>query len=95
MTVVQILAMLVSALLSLLEFAMLIRAVLSWVPGAGESMFGSFIAMVTEPILAPFRALCDRFGLFRNSPIDFSFLIAFIVLSVLQGGVSSLTRMIF
>ena len=95
MVVVYMIARLVSALLSLLELAMLLRAVLSWLPGLGDSAFGNFIATVTEPVIAPIRALADRFGWFRNSPIDFSFMIAYFMLFILQSIVSAFTNMFF
>ena len=95
MVVVYMIARIVSALLSLLEIAMFIRAVLSWFPGADSSAFGNFIAMVTEPVIAPIRALADRFGWFRNSPIDFSFMIALLVLMLVQNVMASFTAMFF
>lgn len=94
-SIVYMIARLVMALLSVLEIAMLIRAILSWFPNAADSAFGDLIATVTEPVIAPIRALADRFGWFRNSPIDFSFMIAYLLIFVLQGLVSSFTTMLF
>ena len=84
MVVVRMIASLVSALLVLLEFAMFLRAILSWIPTLGNSAVGDFVCTVTEPLIAPIRALADRFGWFRNSPIDFSFMIAYLLLFLLQ-----------
>ena len=95
MGVVRIVAGLVSALLSVMQVAMLIRAVLSWFPQAADSAFGDLIATVTEPVVAPIRALADRFGWFRNSPIDYSFMIAYLLLFVLQGMISGFTTLLF
>lgn len=95
MGIVYMIARLVSALLSVLEIAMLIRAILSWFPNVADSAFGDLIFTVTEPIVAPIRALADRFGWFRNSPIDFSFMIAYFLLFVLQGVIGSFTAMFF
>lgn len=95
MGVVRIVAGLVSALLSVMQVAMLIRAILSWFPQAADSAFGDLIATVTEPVVAPIRALADRFGWFRNSPIDFSFMIAYLLLFVLQGMISGFTTLLF
>ena len=95
MAVIYMIAKLVSALLSLLQFAMLIRAVLSWIPAWSGSAFADLIYTVTEPLVAPIRALADRFGWFRNSPIDFSFMIAYLVLIILQNVVASFTAMFF
>lgn len=95
MGVVRIVAGIASALLSVLQVAMLIRAVLSWFPQAADSAFGDLIATVTEPLVAPIRALADRFGWFRNSPIDFSFMIAYLLIFVLQGMISGFTNLLF
>ena len=95
MGVVRIVAGLASALLSVMQVAMLIRAVLSWFPQAAGSAFGDLIATVTEPLVAPIRALADRFGWFRNSPIDFSFMIAYLLIFVLQGMISGFTTLLF
>ncbi len=85
----------VSALLGLLQVAMLVRAILSWFPGAANSPFGDFIATLTEPIIGPVRAMCDRFGWFRNTPIDFSFIIAYLILILVQSFLSSCTSLFF
>ena len=95
MGVVRIVAGLASALLSVMQVAMLIRAILSWFPQAADSAFGDLIATGTEPVVAPIRDLADRFGWFRNSPIDFSFMIAYLLLFVLQGMISGFTTLLF
>lgn len=83
--VTYMIASVVSAFLSIMQIAMLIRAILSWFPRAADSAFGNLVYAVTEIVVAPIRALCERFGWFRNSPIDFSFLIAYLLLLVVQG----------
>jgi uncharacterized protein YggT (Ycf19 family) len=39
---------------------------------------------VTEPVIMPVRAVINRLGLFEGLPIDMSFLITFMLLSVLE-----------
>ena len=72
-------------LLSALELCMLIRAVLSWFPLREDNPINRFVCMVTEPLIAPIRALFDRTGLFRNFPLDMSFFAAFLLLSAVNG----------
>jgi len=48
-----------------------------------DSPVENFLYTVTEPVIAPVRALCDRFGWFEGLPVDMSFFITFILLSVL------------
>ncbi len=70
--------------LSILQFLMMIRAIMSWLPFDEESNVVSFIMMVTEPVIMPVRMLLDRFEWVHELPIDISFLVAFILLSILQ-----------
>ena len=74
----------VRALLFILEICFLIRAVLSWFPISEENPILLFVTMVTEPIVAPVRALIDRMGWFQNLPIDLSFIIAYFLLMVVE-----------
>ena len=93
--VLYILATTVSAALLLLELAMFLRAILSWIPGLDGTAFSDFLYTVTEPLVAPIRALCDRFGWFRNSPLDFSFMIAYLLLMLVQTLISGFTDRLF
>ncbi|MBE6690536.1 MAG: YggT family protein [Ruminococcaceae bacterium] len=74
----------VNALLSVIEICMLVRAVLSFLPIKDDNPFLLFTVMVTEPIIAPIRALFEHFGWFRNLPIDISFLVGCVLLSVVS-----------
>ena len=71
------------ALLNILQLAMLVRAVLSWFPISEDNPFLALVNMITEPVVAPIRALFDRFGWFRNLPIDISFLVGWLLLSAI------------
>ena len=71
----------VLALLSAIEICMLVRAVLSWFPIRDDNPILRFVVMVTEPLIAPIRALFDRMGWFRNFPLDMSFFVTFLLLS--------------
>ena len=71
--------------LSAIELCMLVRAVLSWFPIRDDNPFLRFVCMVTEPLIAPIRALFDRTGLFRNFPLDMSFFVTFLLISALSG----------
>ena len=75
----------VMLLLSTVELCMLIRALLSWFPIRDDNKILRFVHMVTEPLIAPIRALFDRMGWFRNFPLDMSFLVAFLLLSFVNG----------
>lgn len=56
------------------------RVLLSWIPHNPRNPLIGFIYEITEPILAPFRRLMPRGGV----PIDFSPMIALLVLVLLE-----------
>lgn len=86
---------LVTLLLGALELAMLLRAIASWIPSLDGKKWMDVVYMLTEPVVAPVRALFDRFSLFRNSPIDFSFVIGFLLLGMVQTALSHFTSLLF
>ena len=66
-----------------LQMAMFARAILSWFPGVGGRL-EEFLYTITEPFIEPVRALLDRVEALRSLPIDISFLVTFILLSMIQ-----------
>ena len=74
----------VSYLITAIQFLMFARAILSWLPIDEDNPIVSFLYGVTEPVIMPVRAVLDRLGLFEGMPIDMSFFITFILLSVLE-----------
>ena len=83
----QLFAVIVSrtvlALLSLVEMAMFIRAILSFF-SPEEGVVAHFLALITEPFIAPIRFVLMRFRFVQESPIDLSFFAAFLLISLLQ-----------
>ena len=84
MYVLYMVARLGSLLLWVLEIAMIVRAVASWIPSLDDMKWMDVVYMLTDPLVVPVRAFFERFSLFRNSPIDFSFVIAFLLLGMVQ-----------
>jgi len=81
---IYVITQFVTIFISILQFLMMIRAIMSWLPVDEDSHFFNFIMMVTEPVIVPVRMILDRFDSIRDLPIDLSFFIAFVLLSVLQ-----------
>ncbi len=71
-------------LLSFLEFAMFARAIMSWFPQGRDSRINELLYWVTEPIILPFRKLTEPLQRGSMIPIDFAFLLAFIMLGILR-----------
>ena len=74
----------VSLLLSIVLFLMLIRAIFSWFPSDEDSAFAQLLFVTTEPFILPVRAILERFEFFRSMPIDMSFFITAMLLSILR-----------
>ena len=81
---VYIVTTLVSVFLSILQLLMLVRAVISWFPVDEESPAANFVYVMTEPIILPVRMVVERSETVRSMPIDISFFIALLLLSVVQ-----------
>lgn len=80
--VVKLIIGIAQAILVTLQVAMLVRAILSWFPLGEDNPIVLFVTMLTDPIVAPIRALFERMNWFQNIPIDISFLVAYLLLSM-------------
>ena len=69
-------------ILSVLYFLLIIRAIMSWIPG-DMGKLGDFVYGVTEPVLSPVRELFDKVGGRSFMPIDLSFLAVMLVITLL------------
>jgi YggT family protein len=66
-------------LLQIFWLAILVRVILSWFPVDPSNPIIRIVWEITEPILAPFRRVLPRIGMFDLSPLA-----AFLVISFLQ-----------
>jgi uncharacterized protein YggT (Ycf19 family) len=71
---------------------MLIYCLSGWFIRDPANRFMRALALITEPPLRPIRNLLMRMEFFRNSPVDFSPLILFLILRFLVGFLSNLPR---
>ena len=74
----------VFALVSFLELAMLVRAIMSWIPSLEETKLYDFVYALTEPFIYPVRQLLEKLNWFQGMPIDMSFLFTVILLSIIS-----------
>ena len=70
----------VTLLLMFIQLAMLVRAILSWFPI--DNRFVDFVYAVTEPFILPIRRLFERMGWFQGLPIDISFMVSYLLITV-------------
>lgn len=66
-------------LLQLLTFALIGRAILSWVDPRGGWAISRILADLTEPIMAPLRRVIPPIGM-----LDISFIVAIVLIQVLE-----------
>ena len=71
-------------LIGAIQTLMFIRAILSWLPMPEENSVTEFIYQVTEVVIYPVRCILERFEIFTALPLDLSFFVTFILLSILQ-----------
>ena len=83
----QMIAVLLIKLLNILSWIILIQCLMSWFPGARYSRVYEILSMFTEPLVGPIRELLFRY---IDIPIDFSPIIAFFVISMVQRLIVSL-----
>jgi len=76
-------------LVRFIDTLILVRVLLSFFPTLMSSKIADFIYQLTEPIMAPCRALLNRLGL-GGGMFDFSPILAFVLLDILSGLVRTL-----
>ncbi|CDC60268.1 putative uncharacterized protein [Clostridium sp. CAG:448] len=77
---VKVLLAFLDVLMALLFFRMLV----SWLPVDEDNRLVQMLYVLTEPALIPMRSLFARMGWFQNTPIDMSFMVTVLILSVLR-----------
>ncbi len=82
-TVFTVITDVVALLLLGVQIAMMLRAILSWFP-MDSNKFVDFLYAITEPFIVPIRLLFEKLGWFQNLPIDVSFMVSYLLLSVLS-----------
>ena len=76
---------LAGTLINLLQTLMLIMALMSWIPQLRQTKLYYAISMIVEPVIDPFRRLLYKIPGMDRFPLDLSFLVAYMVLSMLAG----------
>lgn len=76
-------AKLIALTLSIVSFAMLVRAILSLI-GMEDGRLYMFAFFITEPFIIPVRFLLVKFNLLQNSPIDWSFTITYMLIFLVE-----------
>ena len=83
-TVIIIIVRVLSSILSVFELLLFARAICSWIPSTRNTRVYDFLYRATEPFLRPIRDVMMRWEFARRCPIDLSFLLLVILVSVAQ-----------
>ena len=75
--------------LTIYSWAIIVYILMSWFPGARESSFGLMLGRICEPFLEQFRRFIPTIGV-----IDFSPIIAILVLNIARSGLFALFHML-
>ena len=70
-------------LLRIIDSLILVRVILTFFPTLRTSRISYFVYQMTEPVLAPCRAILDRLGLGMGM-MDFSPILALMLLNIFQ-----------
>ena len=81
----RILSDTVDIFVNLLYLLIVIRVVLSWIRFSRRNMFINLVYALTEPLLAPIRALLRKFPMGGLSmPLDLSPLVLFLIITLMK-----------
>ena len=78
-----------------LYFLILIRIVLSWLPGIRDTSVGGIIYQLTEPILGPVRSMIDNSPIGGGMMLDFSPVIALFIMNIACNILKGIVGLIF
>ena len=73
----------VRLLIDLLQFALCINALVSWFPVSEENVFVQLLDRICTPVLYPARLLVEKSDTLSSFPIDISYIVTYIALSVI------------
>ncbi len=92
----SLLIMSVRSFFSFFSFLILLTVLSSWVPGARSSQLGKWLDFLVEPILGPIRRMIYKSPLGGpGMSLDFSPIIAYLILGVLEREIIKLIIIIF
>ena len=73
-----------SVLLDAVSLAMIARMITSLIFHNEGGKFATFLVCVTEPFIIPVRFILAKMNILQNSPIDWSFTIAYLILMLVR-----------
>ncbi len=81
--VLYVLVGFVTLFIEVITIAMSIRAILSWFYD-GDGPFIRFLYAITEPAIMPIRMLLAKMNWLQDTPMDFSYILTYVALFLIQ-----------
>lgn len=95
LVLVRILCVAMQLLLGFFELAMLLRCILSLFNPEEEGVLAAILFTVTEPAIMPVRALLEKLRIGEGLPIDISFLVTVVLISLFSMLLPSISLSVF
>lgn len=80
---IYVLVQFITYAIDIITLAMCIRAVMSWFYD-GDGWFVRLLYYITEPVIMPVRLLLVKMNWLQNTPLDFSYILTYLVLFIIQ-----------
>lgn len=80
---VYILVQFLAYAIDVITLAMSVRAIISWFYD-GDGAFVRLLYFITEPIIMPIRLLLIKLNWLQQSPLDFSYILTYVVLFLIR-----------
>ncbi len=74
----------IDILLAVIEYAILARVIISWLPVPRNNRLIILLYQVTDPVLVPIRNIISKSALSKNMMFDFSPIVAFILIGIVR-----------
>jgi len=74
----------IDIVLAVIEYAILARVIISWLPIPKENRIIRLLYQITDPILVPIRRIIEKSAFSKNMMFDFSPVIAFILIGIIR-----------
>lgn len=71
-------------LISIVQFLLFARAIVSWFAMRGGNPIYSALVSLTEPFVSPVRRLISRSSMGNNLPVDLSIVVTYLLLEIVK-----------
>ncbi|MDP4179943.1 MAG: YggT family protein [Bacillota bacterium] len=92
MQVFYVLGLAIVIVLQIIKYAVILRALLSFLPIQKENQFINILRQVTEPVLVPIKTVIERTAWGKNAMFDISPIIAIVLIWFVSAVISNIFK---